>query len=362
MYIDPIFANTIWVSLPFLLSTLFVAHRWRWPWFLVSLVATFGVGLYRQVIIPSDVFFLFSYLGIGSSALTVLSWFLYGELLRLLGGVKWPSTSSVQPLRALFPFLCGALIGELGAAALLAPQVSDSKARARVVLSAMAGGLISPVGDANILVMANAISNMQLYLIPLGLLSLIVISPKSSDLPESNSMHDGIPVALLLIPIALYFFVPQNAPLILLECSFFLALYAGKRLKNFQLGSLMWLALLIAMLAVATAGGLPEFIALGSENIVLNYAKELPLMLGVGGALAGAIVDGSISAVFVQGFVDRALDLSQPQYHFALASGFAIGGIFPLVVGRCLKAGLKQHILLVAIGSLYIWFASTWLF
>ena len=253
------------------------------------------------------------------------------------------------------------MIGELGAAALLAPQVKDPKARARVVLSAMAGGLVSPVGDANILVLAQSIPNMQLYLIPLGLLALLLISPKASDVPEPSTPK-GLPIGLLAIPIVLYFFVPQNAPLVLLECSLLLAVFTGKHLKSFQLGRLLWFVVLIAMLTIASAGGLPEFIALGSENIVLNYAHELPLMLGAGGALAGAVVDGSVSALFVQGFVDRALDLSDPRYHFALAAGFALGGVFPLVVGRCFKAGFKLHALIVFLGLLYIWFVSSWLY
>ena len=273
MYIEPIFANTIWVSVPFLLSTLFVAHRWRWIWLLLCLLASFGIGFYRQVIIPSDALWLMSHLGIGYSAITLLSWLIYGELLRLQGGVRWPTGKAAQPFKAIFPFLCGALIGELGAAALWAPQVKDPKARARVVLSAMAGGLVSPVGDANILVLAQSIPNMQLYLIPLGLLALLLISQKHRMCP--NQVPPRAPHWSACHLIVLYFFVPQNAPLVLLECSLLLAVFTGKHLKN-SISQLLWFVVLIAMLTIASAGGLPEFIALGSENIVLNYAHGLP--------------------------------------------------------------------------------------
>ena len=77
MYIEPIFANTIWVSVPFLLSTLFVAHRWRWIWLLLCLVASFGI-----VLSTGDhsirCAWLMSHLGIGIR--NNPTWLIYGEL------------------------------------------------------------------------------------------------------------------------------------------------------------------------------------------------------------------------------------------------------------------------------------------
>lgn len=362
MNIAPIIANTIWVSVPFLLAGLFVAHKWRWKWFLACMTATVGIAYYRQVIVLSDMPYLLSYLHIGTPILSMLTWVLYGELLRLQGGLRWPTGERWSSLRAIFPFVCGAFLGELAAAALLAPQVKDGQARARVVLSAMAGGLVSPIGDANIFILHQSIPNLLLYMIPMGLLALLIIRPQPDDFPVSSASEKGLPLWLLFIPIVIYLLLPVNAPLILLEASLLLGLYSRRQLKNIDVGQLMWFALFAGMLSIATAGGLPELIAIGSENIVLNHSKELPVLLGFGGAFAGMLVDGTLSAVFVQAFIDRALDLSEPKFHFALAAGFAMGGIFPLVIGRCVKHALKTHILLMGVGLLYIYFVSNWLY
>jgi hypothetical protein len=329
---------------------------------LLCLFTVVGVAYYRQVIIPSDVFYLPGYLDLGLPLITLISWVVYGELIRLNGGLRFSNGRTSTATRQWLPVMCGALMGELAAVALLAPQAKNNAARGRVALAAVAGGLLSPIGDANLLIVSQQIPNLLLFMIPLGLIGVLIANPQVDDLETNEDSKRGISIWLAIVPVLLFFLVPQNAPLILLECVFLLGLFSFKKLGGLQFETLAWIAVLSGMLVIASAAGLPEFIALGSESTVLNYTRELPALLAAGAILAGSFIDSSISGVFVAGFIDRALDLSHPRYHFAFAAGFAISGILPFVIGKCLRVVLKRYVLFCSIGLVYIWFVSNWLY
>jgi hypothetical protein len=353
--LDSIIVNTLWVTVPLLLASAMIWHkRFRWLWLCLCMVFSVGSALYWQVILPSDLLTLHKSIDLGLPILTLIAWVYYGELIRINGGLNWKRSHQFLPV------ICGALMGEIAATALLAPQAKSGSARVRVVLGTMAGSLLSPIGDANILLLAENIPNLQFYMIPLGLIGIILANPKSDDLKVSK--NGLISPYIAFIPVLLLSFLPEYTLYILLECIVLLSLFSWKRVKGVSHETALWMAILAAMIMISTAGGFPELVGLACEDIQLNYFMELPLILALSGVLSGIVVDGSISSIFTTAVMDRALDLTDPRFYFALSSGFALGGVFPLIIGRCFKQGIKKHLLFCLVGILYIWFVSLWLF
>ena len=136
------FQHSLWILAPVLLLcwSLFVQKH-----FLVSRLLAIVSGVLLAVFlydIPFEtVLYAAEFADLLDAALLFFLWMSYTHLCAANGGVR-----QIGPI-ALYPFLCGFLMGEWGAALFLAPLAKDKASAARLILGACAGGFCGGWGS-----------------------------------------------------------------------------------------------------------------------------------------------------------------------------------------------------------------------
>ncbi len=249
--------------------------------------------------------------------------------------------------------LTGALLGEIGGAAVMAATTDDPKAKARLALAAAAGGLLGRMGDPGLLIVGTDELTVA-RLAPLALVALLAARPKAGDLAgaaEGSKLITGIAFGAALLA-----FVPMIRVVAVWGGALALAGVAGKRLLQARTAPLTWAIGSTALVLVATAAGAPALVGIGLEEIQNAHQAWVPAMLVGGGALVSALAGGHAAAVMAQAVLDRALSLHISGAATALTVGVAVGGLGPLLAAGAVRAGFLRWLLQVAlVGAVALW-------
>ncbi|MFT5683397.1 MAG: hypothetical protein ACI8RZ_004328 [Myxococcota bacterium] len=291
----------------------------------IVLVSGFALG----ALTPADVLHLPAWTGLGGGMLSLLLWVLLGSLARAAGGVSLPGPPILSAIAA------GALIGELGAAGMIA-GMSDKRAAARLALAAAGGAMIGRIGDPALLLLMDQVG---WSLAPLGLLTALVALPGGA-LPrlEGRPLVTGAAAVVAVAAVFSGTFLPH---VLAVGCVLMAAL-AGGKVRQTDLKPVAWCLGLTVLVVVSTTSGLPELAAWGLELIQeILGAWRLPALAALG-ALIAVLSEGISGALLTTAILDRALDLTVDGVPAALAAGLATGGLAPLVVVGAVREGLLR--------------------
>ncbi len=286
-------------------------------------------GFVFGALVPADLLFLPSWTGLGAGMLSLVLWVLLGSLARVAGGVSLPG----PPL--LSAIAIGALIGEIGAAGMIA-GVSDKRSAARLALAAAGGAMIGRVGDPALLLLMDQVG---WSLAPLGLLTALVAVPGGA-LPRIEG-HTVVTAAAALVAAAAIF-AGDFLPHVLAAGCLLMAALAGGKLRHVDLKPVGWCLGLTVLVVLSTASGLPELAAWGLELVQeILGAWRMPGLTAIG-VLIAVLSEGISGALLTSAVLDRALDLTVDGVPTALAAGLAVGGLAPLVIVGAVREGLLR--------------------
>jgi hypothetical protein len=314
--------------------------RWRGVWALIVAIIAAVVGGALGILVPTDLFRLPMDTGLAVPVALVVGQALLGVVAGAAGRPWLPGPP------VLVAPIAGALLGEIGGAALVTVGVEDPKARARLALGAAAGGLLGRMGDPALLISGGGMVTLA-HFAPLALVAMIAARPRYGDLAgtESGSKNItavvGIAAVLALVP-ALRLVAVFGGVLVL-------AGMAGRRLKTARPGPFLWVASGAALVLMATAGGAPALLGVGLESVQNAYMSLVVPVLLVGGALGSTMAGGGPAALFAHALLERCQALHVHGAHLALTIGVAAGGLGPLVVARAVGAGWPRWLLQVAL-------------
>ncbi len=277
---------------------------------------------------PTDLLHLPDWTGLSQGSLSLLLWVLLGVLARAAGGVSLPGPPILSAIAA------GALIGELGAAGLIAGAgLTDRRAAARLALAAAGGAMIGRIGDPALLLLMDRVG---WSLAPLGLLTALVALP-GGPLPRLSGRPLVTGAAAIIATAAVL--AGSHLPAVLAAGCLLMAALAGGALRRVDLRPVGWCLGLVALVVLSTAGGLAELAAWGLELVAESLGGPLLVLIG---ALIAVLGEGITGALLGSAILDRALDLTVPDVSVALAAGLATGGLAPLVIAGAVREGLLR--------------------
>ncbi len=333
-------------SLPLVLFGLVGARRWRMIGGAIIVMVSLIVALSLQVIVPSDLWILPVYSGMQFDLLLLLLWGLFGALARSAGPLTLPGPPIVVAAGM------GALLGEIPAAAILAVGARDKAAAARLALAAAGGGMVGRLGDPALLLMGGRAPEVVAFVAPLGLLSVLIARPRRDDLVEGGV--GGIARTGLLLAVAAAAVVPGwTLPAVI--CGIVvLAVMTRSRRGPIDLAGFSWVVMATVLTLVAIAGGAPEHMARGLEEVAEGLGHWLLPGLTLAGALLGALGDGTAGSLLGLSVLDRAMSLQMEGVRGALTAGLAVGGLGPLIAAGSLRAGWRRWLLQVLVAIAYV--------
>ncbi len=248
----------------------------------------------------------------------------------------------------------GALIGELGAAAVMGHLAEDRSSAARLAVAASGGAMIGRVGNPALLLLTERVGgHLPLTILPLAVAVMLVGAPWKARL-KSDALKSGDRrlgwVTLGVFVLALV------APLWALLAGVILA--AGltfRNLPHFEWREPLWVLGGMGLVLVAVSSGLVELAAMGLEAgaVNLDWFGVVPLFAAV--ALFGALIGAPAVTLFVAALIDRALDLQLDGFATTCAVACAVGPLGTLVVAGALRKGIGRWLLQVAIGMAWVW-------
>ena len=305
---------------------------------LIALVVA-GGGL-LGALSPADAIHLPQWTGLGGAMLSLLLWAMLGMLARAAGGVSLPGPPLLTAIAA------GALMGEIGAAAMIA-GMADKRAAARLALAAAGGALIGRVGDPALVLLFEPVG---WSLAPLGLLLALVAAP-GVPLPrlEGRPLVTGVAALVALAAALSGVWLPH----VLAAGCVVMAVLAGERVRSVELKPVALVGGLVVLSMLATASGLTELAAWGIEYVQESLGVLLLPVLTAAGALVSLLADGTAGALLGAAIVDRALDLRVTGVPAALAAGLAVGGLTPLLMVGAVREGLPRWMLQVLLAVLW---------
>lgn len=307
------------------------SRRWRGPATGPLVLAALGGAAAVGVASPLELPELLGWTGLTLPVATVLAWSVF-------------SVSAGLALRRLPPgppvlvaLVLGAALGELGAALVLGRLAPAGAGRARLVLAAAAGGLAVRVGDPGALLLA---VEDPLLLGALGLLAGLLALPRSADLPDAARGEGSLLPLFLAGAVSVAVLVLPALALPVLGLGALALLAVGRPRPDAELlGPLAWVLGSALLVLLATAGGLPEAAATGLEEVQELGGRWSRALLALLALLLALLLDGPAAGLFADATLRSALELRLEDPGLALALGLGLGGLGPLVLGGCLRAG-----------------------
>ncbi len=347
---------SVYTSLPFLLIGLFCWNkRLKWWWFGIVLILTLRILVAKGFFQVGELHMIPGYVDLIDMSALLILWVFFSQLLATVG-FRPPG----PPI--LSSALCGATMGVLASAILLPSMAKDKDAAARLVLASAGGALIGRIGDPAILLLSEQEPSLAYALIPLGVVFVLIAGPKADDIIPSDDLPLS-PVVLAFSVILLTFIFPEFSFWILSAGILGLLPFAGLRFFNPQL----WLASIwtlgICLLVVAsTAGGLPELMAWGLEDVQINNSAWILPGLGFIGLLGSTLIDPNGAALFIHAFFDRALDLNINGAVFVFCAGAAAGGFQHLIIAGVFRRAFYRWCLQMLAAVVFILILCQWVF
>ena len=320
--------------------------RWRGPSALIALLVCVGLGLGTGVLGVSDLGTLPLHTGLGSELLVLIGWALVAALLPAAGRPQlpkgWPPMVLAMGL--------GALLGELGAAAVLGAAATSRSAAARLALAAAGGAMVGRVGDPALLVLGPRLGVEAIWLLPVGLLCAMVAWPMRGDLqvdePATPAEHPDAcsdpswSVTAVAVVVGLAAQVPQLAAPALFAGALGLGFLGRRHLKERARVSVPVHVVAVAgLVLVLAAAGAPALIGQGLEAIRFDYAPQMPALGYLTGALASLGLDSAGGGLFAAALLDATPTLDDSGLRVAMGAGAAVSGIGPLVLAGAVRQG-----------------------
>lgn len=311
----------------------------------VPVLVLVGYALWHGILVPSDWRELPAGSGLLPSLLAWLAWALMAGALMRIDGVALPGRWG--------PLLAGAACGELGGSVLAVAGVTDDKVRARRVLAACAGALVSRAADPVALSLSSAPRSLGVWALSAG--GALLVGAALSGLPagQEASEERGQGLSTLWVPaaaVAVATVLPGLAPVALLAGAIGVALSSGRGVDGRPLVQVVVVGL---GLLVAVAAGVPEVVA---ESLV---AMQVPLegrewvVLAASGAGLGLLFDGAAGpAAFA--VLERAWGFRLPYASVWLGVPAMVAGLSPLVLTGTVRAGLARHLAWVVVSTLWV--------
>lgn len=335
--------------------------RWRGPAALLALGVCSIIGLSTGVLDASDLVGLPAHTGLGAELMILVGWSLVAAFLPAAGRPRlprgWPPMVLAMGL--------GALLGELGAAAVLGAAATSRAAAARLALAAAGGALIGRVGDPAMLVMGPRLGAEAAWLLPVGLLCAMVAWPMRGDLqvdePNTPAEHPegcsdpswAVTGVALLVGVAAQF-SPFAVPA-LLAGSLVLGILGARHLKaRARLGVPLHVLAVAGLVLVLAAAGAPALVGHGLEAIRFDYAPQMPALGYLTGVLASLGLDSAGGGLFAAALLDATPTLQDGSLRVALAAGAGVAGIGPLVLAGAVRQGWKMWALQILVAGVVL--------
>jgi len=314
---------------------------------LVGLIAVLAGALFRGAVVPGDALHLAGYVDLAPELSLLVAWGAFAALVRAAGRPWLPR--GVPPM--VVAVLSGALLGELGAAAMLGAAATSRAAAARLVMAATGGALLGRAGDPALAVIGDRLGADVWMLAPVGLVCAMLAWPMRGDLALSEPPTPAEeparapPISKALTGVALVVGVAAQVPSLALPAlaAGALALLAlgARRLRHSDPSVFVHTVALAATAVVLVAAGAPALVAYGLEEIQHSSPGLIRPALAAGGWLAAMGLDSGAAGLLAAATLDRAQSLQVEGAALCVATGAAVGGAAPLVVAGALRSGWR---------------------
>jgi hypothetical protein len=249
---------------------------------------------------------------------TVLAWLLMGHCARAAGGPVLPRSWG------LVAALCGWMMGDLGATALMVGLISDRETAIRCALVASAAAMISPIGSGVSLVLID-----PALFGPLPVLLALVAWPVGGTPGRSGRVSVSLILGATAAATAWF---PEYRLVALALSASVLAVLGRESLapERFPAGDGV---MVLAMAAVAWGlrhAGLSREILVGFELLREGLPGAANGVLALLGVVLGMLVGESAAAPLVESVLGASALPPDPQVLGPIAAGVAIGGLGPL--------------------------------
>jgi hypothetical protein len=266
----------------------------------------------------------------------------------LIAWIEFAHLISISGLRprgnlGALAFCGGALLSDLGAAALLAPFAGSIRNRGRVALTASAGAMLTTGGTPAVLLF----DGLQIEPIWALVLALIVwpkgsvqrdpttpMQPFQADNSKRRWIIPGCILAIVLMEVGLPpFWVISGLDILLIWM-------LGFRRATTPWRSEIYIFAIASLTAVAVSSGSLHQLQLGMNWLVQNFgdfglsgvAIFAGILSGFGGEAAGSLV--------LHQSIEQVAYGPEPALQQAVVMGLAVGGIGPLIVAKAFKKSI----------------------
>jgi hypothetical protein len=253
----------------------------------------------------------------GRGLLTLLLWLAFGVAARAARPLL-PRSLGVAAVVA------GALMGDLAAALLLAPQARDARTAARVGLCCAAGGLLSPMGTPATLLLVEA-SLLAPIALPLALLAW----PRGQRDQAGSLPATGLLATLTVLASVL----PElRLPLLALGAAMLAALGRARLrpiLAETPMALFGWLVAAAVAAWAALHLGLLQQIQVGLETTLDVLPDQGPVLVAGAASLVSLLAGEGAGALLLEATLGATWTGPSESLPTALALGLAVGGVGP---------------------------------
>jgi len=289
-------------------------------------------GSQQGILLPSDLAALPGHAALERPLALWLAWALFATAAA--------SSSKTAIGGRLGPVLLGAVFGELGGAVLAASGVDNPSHKARRVLAASAGALLSRTGDPAVLLHSGD-GRLAFTLAVCGCVGVAVAAPpaaSSGSLDRRSWAVGGVAfVAAFLPSLAL--------PVLALGAVALLAIHQ-RRPDPTPLLHAVGIAVLVL---VGVASGTTEHLASTLEAVTIPMEQHLPQVIALGGTGAGLLLGSGGGGLLGVAVLDRALAVTAPDAKALWTVMAAVAGLGPMLLTGTLQRGLWRHLLWVGL-------------
>jgi hypothetical protein len=344
--VDPVLEPALWLGGPLVVAVLFGRFKKRLYWVSACVLFCFAAAIFYKVFHFKSVIYSADW----TPVWVLLAWIEFVAIARWTGG--FPIRGPLGPLS----FLGGALLGDLGAALLLAPRAPTAKSKAQVVLTASAGALISPIGTPVTLLLVDPGS--------FGLLPFVLAAvswpkgwaqdhPRRSVLPLTTTGATRNLWILLAVIAAMGL---GWSPLWSLGLGCVALLIPSLR-SGFKpptpWGLELWLFAVALLCFLSLASGAFREI---QEALVYFMGTESgwdSTLLVAGGALLSVVGTEEGATLVAHTVQQTGISRLDPATWTLIGAGVAMGGIGPLILVRAFRAGIA--IWLAQLALVVVW-------
>lgn len=323
-----------------LLAVGLLAARWRrgvwvaWAALVLAVPAAVWLGVLGRTWLPAAPL---------EPLLGVVGWIAFTQLAARAGGPR------IAGPAWLVAWVVGALVGDWGAALLLAPLAPDKATGARWVLAALAGALLLPCGTSALLLLGTT-AELRWF----GVLLLAIAWPRGRVANEGTARV----TALVLIIAAVSWWRPDFAPPVLWGAAAFLAITERPGFGALPGRRLVVLVALAGLVGLARLSGALSEARSGLEVALDSFGAGAAAGVTAIAAVFSALGTEEAASLVATWTLDSTGQLTEPGLAPALALGLAIGGIGPLVAAGLFREGWRRWALGVVVACAY----SAWMF